>query len=76
MQRLKDTPFIDSLIYTTRPLLFMDPPGPSLFQLTSPRLGTKQLLPEEEVLNLLSSVVLGLEELAENGFDGHGDVSL
>lgn len=45
VQRVKDTPFIDAQIYTSRPLLFIDPIGPSLFQLVNPRLGTKQLFP-------------------------------
>lgn len=45
VQRIKDTPFIDAQLYTSRPLLFIDPMGPSLAQLVGPRIGTKQLFP-------------------------------
>lgn len=76
VQRIKDTPFIDAQLYTARPLLFVEPLGPSLLQLTSPRLGTQQLFPQEEILNIIDCVVTALNELADNGFRGHGDLSM
>jgi hypothetical protein len=45
LQRVRDTPFIDAEIYSSEPLIFIDPPGPSLAQLVRPRLGTRQLFP-------------------------------
>ena len=76
VQRIKDTPFIDAELYTSKPLTFTDPLGPTLYQLVNPRLGTKQLFPEGEIINLMESVVAGLGELSESGFDGHGDICL
>ena len=47
VQRVKNTPFIDAHLYTSNPLTFVDPMGPTLFQLVNPRLGSKQLFPEQ-----------------------------
>jgi hypothetical protein len=76
LQRVRDTPFIDAEVYSSEPLVFIDPPGPSLAQLVRPRLGTKQLFPIEEIEKLLVSTVGALAELEENGLVGHGDISL
>lgn len=76
LQRVRDTPFIDAEIYSSEPLIFIDPPGPSLAQLVRPRLGTKQLFPLEEIEKLLVSTIGALAELEENGLEGHGDISL
>ena len=45
IQRVKETPFIDAEIYSSDPLIFIDPLGPRLFHLIQPRIGTKQLFP-------------------------------
>jgi hypothetical protein len=76
LQRVRDTPFIDAELYSSDPLVFIDPPGPSLAQLVRPRLGTKQLFPLEEIEKMMGSVLGALVELEENGLDGHGDISL
>ena len=49
VQRVKETPFIGAELYSTNPLVFIDPKGPTLIELVKPRLGTKQLFPEEEI---------------------------
>jgi len=76
IQRVKDSPFIDAILYTSKPPIFIDPLGPDLHQLISPRIGTKQLFPEPEVVNIIRCVLGGLSDLVENGFEGHGDVCL
>jgi len=76
VQRVKSTPFIDAEIYNTRPLVFIDPMGPTLAALIQPRLGTKQLFPEEDIEKLIVNIMSGLKDLEENGFAGHGDLSL
>ena len=76
VQRVKETPFIDAELYTSDPLVFVDGKGPSLHELVKPRLGTKQLFPEEEIEKVMVSVLGGLKDLDEAGFEGHGDVCL
>lgn len=47
IQRIKETPFIDAELYSSDPLIFIDPLGPRLLHLIQPRIGTKQLFPAE-----------------------------
>ena len=63
IQRVKDTPFIDAQLYCSNPPIFIDPTGPNLHELVDPRLGTKQLFPEEEIIKIMEGVVGGLADL-------------
>jgi hypothetical protein len=76
VQRLKETPFTNSEVYSLDPPIFADPIDIRMSELLRPRIPTRQFFPPTEILKIIANVVGGLRDLAERGYPGHGDLSL
>lgn len=57
IQKMKEMPFLRSTVYSHEPSIYHEKPDIFLASLVGPRMGTKGLFPETEVLKLIRNLV-------------------